>query len=236
MSSNLRVSLVVLVAVATVMLKAEAPHDPSGHWQGAVSAPTGELRFELDLEKNNSGGYLGTLDIPGEKIAGLPLRQVVVDGQTIEFNARTDQTFRGELAADGTSMAGTFSVEGAALPFHVTRTGDARVHAAPRGSPIAGVLEGTWNGTMAANGMRLALKLANNSDGTSSVVMINMDEGNLQIPGSATQKGSSLTIEFAAIGGSYTATLGDDGSELAGRYSQGERSIALTFRRASAGR
>lgn len=233
---NRRTSLVVLMAAATVVLKAEAPHDPSGHWQGAVSAPTGELRFELDLEKNNSGGYGGTLDIPGEKIAGLPLRQVVVDGRTIEFNARTDQTFRGELAADGASMAGTFSVEGAALPFSVTRTGSARVYAAPKGSPIAGVLEGTWNGAMAANGMRLALKLANNSDGTSNAVMINMDEGGLQIPGRATQKGSSLTIEFAAIGGSYTATLNDDGSELAGNYSQGERSTVLTFRRATAGR
>lgn len=235
MLSNLRTSLVVLVAAATVVAEAEAPHDPSGHWQGAVSAPTGELRFELDIQKN-SGGYGGTLDIPGEKIAGLPLRQVVVDGQTIEFNARTDQTFRGELASDGASMAGTFSVEGAALPFYVTRTGSARVHAAPKGSHIAGVLEGTWNGTMAANGMRLALTLSNNADGTSNAVMINMDEGSLQIPGSATQKGSSLTIEFAAIGGSFTATLSDDGSELAGKYSQGERSTALTFRRASAGR
>lgn len=235
MTSLIRFGVAVaLFSSPAAILRAQTPADASGHWQGSVSGQGVELRFELDLQKNSRGEYVGTVDIPGERITGLPLRQVIVQGSAIEFNARTDQGFRGDIAADGQSMSGTFSAEGAALPFYVTRTGSARVHPTKKGARITSALEGEWNATMAAQGgMRIVLKMANDLEGGSTAVLINMDEGGLHIPGTILQQGPNVTIDLAPIGGAYSGTLSDDGMELIGKYSQGERSIGVTFRRAT---
>jgi hypothetical protein len=232
MWTPLRIVIVALACLTPASWAQAQSVDASGHWQGAVSSPQGELRFELDLENDPSGGLGGTLDIPGEKIAGLPLREVLVRGASIEFRARTDQGFRGDIAADGQTMSGTFAIEGNALPFFLTRTGTARVRPAVVGGPIDKAFEGRWSGRLPANGMRLVLELSGANGDTSTAVLINLDEGGLLVPAAASVRNSELTLAFPAIGGAYVATLTADGRELTGTYTQGARSAALTFQRA----
>jgi hypothetical protein len=217
------------LASAPPRLQAQTP-DPSGHWKGSVSSPQGELRFELDLEKTPAGLFGGSLDLPAERIAGLPLREVIVQGAALEFNARTDQGFRGEIAADGRTIAGTFTIEGYALPFTLTRAGAARVQPPLTGGRIASGFEGTWTTTMPSSGMRVTLQLANGAAG-STARLTNLDQGGLQIPGVAAVDAGEITVRFPAVAGSFAARLSADATELSGTYTQGDRSAPLSFRR-----
>ena len=118
-----RTSLVAaLLLVAAPFARAQAPADPSGHWEGSVQIPGTELNIEVDLAKNSQGGITGTLGSSDQK--GFPLATAAIEGQSISFHARLDQPFEGILSADGQSISGTATLEGFSLPFRLTRTGD----------------------------------------------------------------------------------------------------------------
>src|SRR5712691_453439 len=108
-------------------LHAQTAADPSGHWQGTLQAPGMDVEFEVDLAKNGKGGLAGTVSIPAQRIKGLPLMKVAVEGGSVTFYARSDQPLTGILSADGKAMSGDFFVGGASVPFSMTRVGDPRI-------------------------------------------------------------------------------------------------------------
>ena len=227
-----------VLVFAALLLSAPATYaqsaDPSGHWVGTVNLPTMEIAIEVDFVKSASGLFSGTLSTPPQKVFGLPLSKVDVTATSIAFAARTDQSFAGALSADGNTIAGAYSMEDYLFAFTLTRMGTATIYPVRSSAPIAKNLEGTWNGTLAANGirMRIVLKLANHANGTSTGTLTNLDEGSLVIPiATITQKGSSLTLGFEAVEGSYTSTLSADHTELTGTWTQGVSSGPMTFRR-----
>ena len=161
---------IALLLASAPFARAQARVDPSGHWEGAIIIPGMDLLFELDLAKNGNGEFVGTVSNPAEHIKGLPLRALVVDGMSVSFEARRDQPLHGSLSADGKSMTGNATLSGYVLPFTLTRTGDAKILEPARSAPISKELEGTWNGTLDANGtsMHLVLTMANQADGTAT--------------------------------------------------------------------
>jgi len=228
--------LVALSVLSVSPLHAQKPVDPSGHWEGAVQAPGMEIAFEVDLAKNEHGVLTGTVNIPGERIKGLPLTKVSVQGDTIAFHARSDQPLSGVLSADGRTIVGDYLIQGNTLPFTIVRTGEAKLLAPRKSAPISRQLEGTWEGAIESHGveMRLRMHLANHVDGTSSGRIINLDQGDLELPVAIAQNGSSVTLEILPVVSSYSGTLNADGTELAGTFTQGADSVALTFRRTAA--
>jgi hypothetical protein len=169
---------------------------------------------------------------PAEKIIGLPLRAVVVDGKSISFNARRDQPFTGMLADDGQSISGEYTLSGYVLPFSLIRTGDAMIAAPVKSAPVGKELEGTWNGALAVNGtsLRLVLTIANRTDGTAVARLISLDEGELQAPLAITQRASSVALVNSILASSYAGVLNSERTELVGTYSQGSLVVPLTFR------
>jgi hypothetical protein len=229
----------MLAAVSPLLaapLVAQKPADPSGHWEGTVQAPGMAIGFEVDFATNEHGTLVGTVNIPAERIKGLPLTKVTVQGDTIAFHARADQPLSGVLSADGKTIAGDYFVQGNTLPFTMVRTGDATIQLRPRSARISAQLEGSWEGTIESHGveMRLRLSLANQADGTSSGRIINLDQGELELPVAIAQNGSKVELDIQAVVSSYSGTLNSDGTELAGTFTQGADSAPLTFRRAAA--
>lgn len=227
-----------LLVFAALLLSTPASYaqsaDPSGHWVGTVKMPAMQIDVEVDFIKSPSGLFSGTMSHPSEKVFGLPLSKVNVTATSIAFAARTDQSFAGMLSADGSTMSGAYSVEDYLFAFTLTRMGAARIFPVATSAPITKDLEGTWNGTLAASQirMRIVLRLANNANGRSTGTVTNLDEGSLVVPiATIAQKGSSLTLGFEAVEGSYTATLSADHAELTGTWTQGGSSVPLTFRR-----
>ena len=222
-----------LCVAASVPARAQQPADPSGHWQGALQAPSMQVPFDLDLAIDAAGRYSGTLSVPAQKIKGLPLTRVAVDGTSINFQARSDQPFTGVLSDDRQSITGEFLISGNSLPFTLTRDGAAQIEAPRRSAALSKQLEGTWTATLIVEGMphQLVMTLVNHPDGSASGRIVNEGEGGLELPIAIAQQGSAVTIETLPLASTLTATLTADGTELDGTIAQGEATAHVTFRR-----
>ena len=226
--------------VSALSVQAQAPVDPSGHWEGAITAPFGEVLVEIDLARSATGELTGTFSQPKQNLRGFPLANVVVDGRAISFQIKPSGggggAFHGILIADGKSMSGDFTAPIGTAPFNLTRTGEARIEAAPRNAPIAKELEGTWAGTLSvgARDLRLLLRLANQPGGTATGVILDPDQG-VEIPLGLTVNGATLTLNSTPLKGDFfVGTLNQAGTELVGTFTDGPLTAPLTFRRAAA--
>ena len=180
MKFNCRPLIVVtLFGTLTLPARGQQSSDPSGHWQGALQTPSMQVPFDVDLAKDASGRLSGTLSVPAQKIKGLPLTKVEVEGTAVNFQARSDQPFTGALSDDRQSITGEFLISGNSLPFTLTRTGAAQIEAPRKSAALSKQLEGTWTATLIVEGMphQLVMTLVNHPDGSASGRIVNEGEG-----------------------------------------------------------
>jgi hypothetical protein len=219
----------------TASLPAQSAADPSGHWEGAISLPAGDLPIELDLAKNAKGQYFGTVSQPTQKLKGFPISTITIKDNAIALEL-VGGSLGGVVKNDGKSISGEFAPSGRieTVPFSLTRNGDAQIEAPPKNAPISKNLEGVWKGTLAVDGgeFPIVLKMSNQQDGTSTAVMNSVNEG-FELPAAMVQKGASLTLEVKILSSSYSGTLNAAGTELAGTYTTQGMSLPLTFHRDS---
>lgn len=231
---RIMMSIVAAMTVVACVVPVHAQSDGTGHWKGTVQVQTMQVGFDVDIVRSANGGLTGTIGLPSQRIKGLPLQKIVIDGKAIAFYAREDQPFRGMFSADGT-IAGDMSIEGLSAPFTMTRTGDAAVDAPPRSAGIDKAIAGTWTGALEADGrkLRLVISVERQADGTMVAEMTDVDEGGLRSPLKLTQDGSALTLESVAIPASISGALNADATELAATFTQGGATLPVTFRRAA---
>jgi len=154
--------------LSSVSARAQAPADPTGHWEGSLDAHGTDVAFQVDFAKNPAGGFIGSISIPGQRLKGLPLTKIDLDGRTITFGARSDQLMIATISPDNASMTGDFSSSAFTGAFVLTRAGGPQVASAPRSAAIGKELEGRWTGVLDVDGgLHLVLTLANQADGTS---------------------------------------------------------------------
>jgi len=207
--------------------------DPSGRWEGSVEAPGISVPLIVDLARNTAGELQAAITLPAEKISGLPIK-ATVEGRAIKLLARADQGIVGVLSEDGTSIDAEFQAGPITLPFALKRTGTAQLPPPIRLAAVSRELEGKWRGMLSAAGINqeIVLTLLNQPDGTATGVVVNVNQGGLEVPVSAvTQTGATVALEIRALGASFTGTLSDDRSEIVGTTTQGALTSALTFHR-----
>ncbi len=219
-------------------VRAQSAVDPSGHWEGSIQVQGRDIPVVVDLAKQNGGGFSGTIGLPQENLAGLPMQSVTFEGGWVTFSVRSDQVFKAALSADGKSMSGDYTVSAGSVPFGMDRKGDAVIAAPPKSPKITRELEGTWNASPTVGGatMRLVLALANQADGMATGTISNLEEGGVTIPLTIKQAGANVTLEIAPVKASYAGTLNSAGTELAGTYTQAGVTIPVTFQRAAPAR
>jgi hypothetical protein len=140
--------LTLLSLVGAVLAQGEAPDpDPApdpvqalaGSWVGAIDPDALDLGVRLRFAPADAGGgeggeLSGTLDVPAQGLAGLPLTRIEVGPSgTVRFAAPQlpgDASFEGTL--DGDRLRGTFRQSGAELPFELQRASEG---AAPADRP-----------------------------------------------------------------------------------------------------
>jgi hypothetical protein len=228
-------SLLVVSLLIAPTARAQAV-DASGHWEGTISTPMGEMLFHVDLSKNAKGDVIGTYSRPDNNLAGLPLTRVTLDGRAIGFVLTGNTIFEGVLHADGNTISGDVTAPIGTAPFTMTRTGEAVFAPTPKNSSVSRELEGTWNGTLSLQGenLRLLLRIANQADGTATSTIISVDRGGLELTLGMTQKASVLTFNSPVIGGDFFTGALNAAGELAGTFTQGPMTAPLTFVRAAA--
>jgi hypothetical protein len=224
------------IATALLVVSASAVQaqtiDPTGHWKGTIGIPNNPVDFEVDIARSGGDDLIGTVTAGADR-ATLPLLKVTLEGPSIVFYGRTDQTFRAEFLPSGKALSGMASLNGYSLPFSMGRTGDARIDPPPTSPAVSTQLEGAWSGTLSAGErrVRLSLTIANQPDGTSLAYSVSVDEGGLTIPTVVSQTGRSVKIETRGVSTLYVATLDEAGTELSGTWTQGATSLPLTMTR-----
>lgn len=117
---------------------------PEGLWQGVIAYDPGRVEIDIvvELAQAPDGRWAGTIDVLPLGMEYYPLEDVSVEGSEVTFwlNRRSptaglvESPFRGELSADGSTIAGEF-VEGGKNhhPFEIERIGEA---GDPRPEPV----------------------------------------------------------------------------------------------------
>ncbi len=218
-------------AVVAADVVADMTGDVTGHWEGVIQAPETSIAIVVDIAKQSDGKLGGTIGMPSESLVGLPLKGVTVSGTAVRFHARLDQEFSGAFVEDGKSLSGVMLVEGFQIPASLTRTGDAKIEPRPKSAAVPQKFAGTWTGSLGRESVRLVI--ANQTDGTATASVFNVDEGELEIPASTIAVADAkVTLGLKAIGGSLNVELNADGSLMAGTFQQGGASVGLKLIRA----
>lgn len=114
----------LLASCLMLLLAAVLPaQSAAGDWTGAIELPGQELAVTVHLVESASG-LCGTIDIPAQGARALPLGGFEQTGNKLRFaiaDVPGDPVFAGELSADGATLAGDFSQNGATFPFTLAR-------------------------------------------------------------------------------------------------------------------
>jgi hypothetical protein len=218
-----------LVFAATIVI---AQTDPSGHWEGTVDAPNGPVRLALDLAKNEKGVWVASLAVPEQKIGGLRVSGVSVEGGKVRLEAPdlpNSPAF--ELALADGKLTGAVLVQSFSVPLEMQRTGDAKVDIAPPAPAVSKELEGDWEGAISLpNGQSrpVVIHFKNLPDQTVEATIESPSQGVQGVPlKGVVQKGAVVEFAVLAAGGSYKGTLNKEGTEIAGEWTQRSGAAAL---------
>jgi hypothetical protein len=143
-------------------------------------------------------------------------------------------TFDGNLSTDGKELAGTFSTAQTKTPLTLKRMGAANVKLPLPNTTLAKEFEGTWHGILAPGDaqIRMLLKLSRAADGTATGSLINVDQGNREVPiTSIQQKDKVLDFEIRSVAVHFHGTLNAASGAVAGEWSQMASKAPLTFER-----
>jgi hypothetical protein len=243
-----RKSLAVLT-VAAVSCTLALADDPSaaGHWEGAITLPSAQLEFMVDLDAAGGGTWSGEIDIPEQGIRNFGLTNVSVDGDTVVFSIPDipgAPTFTGTLAADGESISGSLNQSGQDVAFTLARKpapeepSDAELYGPYEREGVPGKgLAGTWRGLLSIGPAKARLVLnVGGDDGSYAASLDSVDQGAMGLEVDELTLGEDGAVGFVTmlVNAAYDGTLNDDGSEISGRWQQGGQEIPLTFRRAGA--
>ena len=237
MRKHTRLRLAWLPAiVAFGALTAAQSQPPEGHWVGAIQVPREALDIVIDLAPTADGKWQGTISIPSQNIKSLPLANITVALPAVSFDLKGppgDPHFKGTYSKETAALSGDYTQAGATLPFSLTRKGEAAIAAPPKSTVVTKELEGSWEGALNVDGttLRLVLKLANQSDAATGL-LVSVDQGGVELPiDTITQNGSTLRFLVRSVAGSYEGELKD--GQIGGTWTQGPRSFPLVFKPAS---
>jgi len=106
---------------ATASVKTEhkpaKPSDIDGAWMGSLDTGAIKLRVVFHIV-NTENGLTATLDSPDQGAKGLPVTSVTRDGAALKMEAnQLGGVFEGKIAADQSSIEGTWTQRGANLPL-----------------------------------------------------------------------------------------------------------------------
>lgn len=104
--------------------KAAKPSDIDGAWLGTLDLGAAKLRIVFHIV-NTEDGLTATMDSPDQNANGIPTTSVTRDGANLKIEAKNiNGVFEGKIAADLSSIDGTFTQMGASHPLLLKRVKD----------------------------------------------------------------------------------------------------------------
>jgi hypothetical protein len=228
-------ALVTLAALSAFSVAADTGAPLAGHWEGAISAPLGDVPVAVDLVADTGGKLGGTFSSSSQGLNGFPLWSANIDGDAVKLELKLAdpgvRTFDGRLSADGLSIQGQFLIDVYAVPFSLKRRGDARITPPPKSAAIDAKLAGAWRGSLdlAGQSLPLTLTLTNHADRTATGAW--SAGGAPEIPVAISYENGTLTLTSPVTPASFTGTLSADGTQISGMLNEGAKPILVVFTR-----
>src|SRR6188472_1350914 len=120
---------IALVVIPAPVAVAQTPADPTGHWEGTITAPMGQIDFEIDVTRDASNTLIATYGQKATGVRGLPLTQVAIEGRAFTFvlfnGGPGGGSFKGDVLPDGKTISGEVRATMGSAPFMLYRTGPA---------------------------------------------------------------------------------------------------------------
>jgi hypothetical protein len=224
----------VAVFAAAVLSAQEA--SPTGHYEGVMKAPKGEVNLAIDIDKIDKG-WVGTLDVNmpnGPK--GILLEKLTVDGDKVSWHLPgLGGVFNGTYNAEQKTIVGSTQTPGGQAALELKRTGDPKVNLPPPSTPITKDLEGKWEGTLAVGDQKLRLEatFVAGPAGTGIGDVVSLDQGGAKMAmTTVAQDGNKVKFEIRSVAGAFSGALNDAKTELTGEWSQGGDVLPLKLTRA----
>jgi hypothetical protein len=240
----MRTLVFALCAIGASVVSSAADRT-AGRWQGVVRIPGSDLQVVIDLDRNASGGWIGSLTSAGLHVKGAPLDRIVTQGSRLQFALRdglgptsdNPVTFSGTFRTPD-SIEGTFSQGGHTAPFTLTRTGTAQVDLPPANTAVSPALVGTWKGDYEMSGYprHVTLGLTNHTGGaaTAEFVVVGKQEHTLSVD-LLTEEEGLLRVESHQFQITIEGRLQDNSNELIGTIAQGPLEAPIVLRRVGQG-
>jgi len=233
------------VAVKTIQAvrSANAP-DIQGPWAGIFEIKEANAKspvlYKITLENGSYHAvgvspYRGAMEVPMDKLI-YHFPSVHIERTAIGF------TYDATLNPKTMEMSGTWKVGkiSGPLTLKLNALPDAfpeplaESDYAPRKDSDA---QGYWQGTLKAGNtpLRMALKIAERTNGVFRAVLNSLDQGGLDIEATAvTYQSPTLKAEFGGIGGAFEGKLDSSDRVITGNWTQGSTTLPLTLERANA--
>ena len=227
-------AIVLAFLMRPIPVAGQSPADPTGHWEGTITAPMGQIDFEVDVVRE-AGTLVASYAQKSQGLRGLPLTQVALDGRVFMFvlfnGGPGGGVFKGEVLADGKTISGEVKATIGTAPFMLYRTGEATMLARVKNPTVSGALEGSWTGSLDVGGNQigLILTIANRPDGTASVLIAQASQPAVQVEAALKENGTAVSLEVPATQGAWSGSLRAD--TMTGTWSQSGGSLPLTFTR-----
>ncbi|MFZ0731613.1 MAG: alpha/beta fold hydrolase [Candidatus Sulfotelmatobacter sp.] len=104
--------------------KPAKPSDIDGTWMGTLDLGVAKLRVVFHI-LNTADGLTATMDSPDQNAKGIPTTSVTRDGMNLKIEAKNiGGVFEGKIAADLSSIDGTFTQMGSPHPLLLKRVKD----------------------------------------------------------------------------------------------------------------
>jgi hypothetical protein len=230
--------------LAALTMSAATTNDLVGNWHGTLDTGTVKLRLIFKITKSSEGKLTAKLDSVDQGARDIPVETVLLTDKSLRLEVKSvNGVYTGTLDATGKKAAGEWKQGAQALPLTLEQgTGSAlmpteKLPAADEAANqlAAQKIAGIWNGTLAAGGanLRLRVHIAKTSTGAATGTLDSLDQGANGIPLTAvTLRDGKVHFEARGIGGLYEGSLDATGEVLAGQWKQGGQTFPLDLTRA----
>jgi hypothetical protein len=231
-------ALAVIALLPAALAGAEPVAALAGHWEGAVHAPLEDVVVVIDLAADEGGKLGGTFSSPSQRLDGFPLWSASIAGDAVKLELKLAdgvRTFDGRVSADGQTIEGEFLIDVYAVPFTLTRSGEARIAPPPKSAAVDAKLAGSWAGSLSygTRSFPLTLTLTNHDDRTSTGTWTAGDAP--ATPLAIVYESDTLTLTSPVTPASFTGTLSADGTQISGTLNEGGVLRPVVFTRAAGG-
>lgn len=235
-------TLVALLSGCVLSTACGAADDLAGRWQGTVQIPGLPVHATIDLDRDKTGAWIGSIVIPELAVKNVELSAITQSGGAVTFSvkgalaAAPDQPAKFEARLAGATLSGSFTQAGNTAPFELQRVGAAQADLPPASTPVAKDLAGEWKGDYELMGYarHVTVRFAShgNAPGSAEFVIVGKKVNNLPVD-LLTQDGDFLRIESHEIGINLDGRLRRDAGEIDAVYQQGPFDVPFVLRRSS---